>query len=99
MQFHWDKLWELFAEAIRAATTAYGPGVVLLVLASVALFAVNQGIWLMYVRSKDQELKRVIDERNRYIEKFVLQGRLSTTPPQSKTLPAKGRGSKKGPKR
>jgi hypothetical protein len=98
LQFDWGQVWKLFGEALRAATHAYGPGVALLILAAVVLFAVNQSIWLMLIRAKDQELKRVIEERNKYIEKFVLKSRLTTSQAKPTALPAKGRGARKGRK-
>lgn len=100
MPFDWKQWWKLFGDAIQQATQHYGPGVVLLVLAVVALFAINQGIWLMLLRTTKAELKRVLEERNKYIEKFVLKDRLSTSRALGpKAPPAKGQGTQKGRKR
>jgi hypothetical protein len=101
VQLDWEQFWKLFGEALRAATKQYGPGVALLILAVVGLFAVNQAIWLMLLRATRAELKRVIEERNKYIEKFVLKKRLSTsqTSGPTKALSGKGHGQQKGQKR
>jgi len=73
----WRQAGEVFKDAIRAALTQYGPGVVLLYLAVIALFVLLQRNWNARLRDKDLEIDRLVQERNA-LQDIVLKRRLSS---------------------
>jgi hypothetical protein len=72
-----EKLWVLVSSAMQAALGKYGPGIVLLILAIGFLF------WLLYrsydarLKEKDEEIKRIVIERDK-LQRMVVKKRLTT---------------------
>lgn len=71
----WEIISDSFADAIDAALTQYGPGVVLLILAIIGLFVVHERLWLSRIRDKDREIARIAAKRDHY-ETLLLKKRI-----------------------
>ena len=71
-----------FKDAIKAALQSYGAGVVLLVLATIAMFVILQRSWTARLSDKDKEIERMA-ERIRELEKLIVKHRISSVPAPS----------------
>ncbi len=58
-------------DALIAAFRKYGFGYVVLILTIVVLFVAHEKLWLILLREKNAEIRRVVEQRNRLEELFL----------------------------
>ena len=71
----WAYLGKIFNDAINEALTEYGPGIVLLILAIIALFSLHERLWSSRLRDKDREIARIASQRDK-LDAILLQNRI-----------------------